>query len=418
MTQARPSQTHGAWSNSGKMALGAFAPLPIRLGGSATEGWTAEQHARLCADLLAVKRTAPVLVMRVHLNATDTTGEIEWYASQTGTTPVLDSVSNLKGAGYRANFSVPVSTALEGEDDRQPMIFRSATVTANHATPEDGYSVVVGGNELRVYFPGDIDADVTIVVYGEALGRSTGIGDYGGSLNKGNDTSENPVPYAAQAYRDIQQQRGSAYTTKPNTLVDAENIALARWAAYMHRLPERLKNNLSGPRRSDEGLEYWSKSQGINRRSLESRADLRARCVIHAKPARGATYNNLTEDVSALLGDAFVGITRNHDGSLETPPVNTYWPTVNPGDPSYDLGGGAWYSTRSQVIVNAQQPAGMSDADFKQLMNVELFDLLDRMVPAWVTVKWKLPDDLAAVWDGGRTWDDGTLWDSLFDWNS
>jgi len=40
--------------------FGGFAPLPIRLGGSSTEGLTAAQHARLCADLVACVKTAPL----------------------------------------------------------------------------------------------------------------------------------------------------------------------------------------------------------------------------------------------------------------------------------------------------------------------------------------------------------------------
>lgn len=42
------------------MSFGAFSGgLPQRLGGSKEEGWTATQHARVCADLLAAVRTLP-----------------------------------------------------------------------------------------------------------------------------------------------------------------------------------------------------------------------------------------------------------------------------------------------------------------------------------------------------------------------
>src|SRR5262245_18951766 len=44
------------------MSLGAFAPLPLRLGGSPTEGWSSQAHARMCADLVAVKRVMPLAV--------------------------------------------------------------------------------------------------------------------------------------------------------------------------------------------------------------------------------------------------------------------------------------------------------------------------------------------------------------------
>ena len=45
------------------MGFGAFCPLPFRLGGTSEEGLTAAQHARLCADLVAVKRTLPLAVI-------------------------------------------------------------------------------------------------------------------------------------------------------------------------------------------------------------------------------------------------------------------------------------------------------------------------------------------------------------------
>lgn len=40
--------------------FGAFAPFPVRLGGKAEDGLVASQHARLCADVVALARVAPV----------------------------------------------------------------------------------------------------------------------------------------------------------------------------------------------------------------------------------------------------------------------------------------------------------------------------------------------------------------------
>lgn len=39
--------------------LGGFCPMPLRLGGSVTEGWTASQHARASADAVAISRVQP-----------------------------------------------------------------------------------------------------------------------------------------------------------------------------------------------------------------------------------------------------------------------------------------------------------------------------------------------------------------------
>jgi hypothetical protein len=42
------------------VTFGAFSYFPLRLGGTATEGWPAPNHARFCADLVAMKRVMPL----------------------------------------------------------------------------------------------------------------------------------------------------------------------------------------------------------------------------------------------------------------------------------------------------------------------------------------------------------------------
>jgi len=51
------------------MALGGFAPLPLRLGGSVEEGVTTQQWLRLVADLVAVRRTQPYCVIGIDQNS-------------------------------------------------------------------------------------------------------------------------------------------------------------------------------------------------------------------------------------------------------------------------------------------------------------------------------------------------------------
>jgi hypothetical protein len=57
--------------------------MPLPLGGNKTNGLTAEQHARICTDLLAVSRTAPFA--RVVLNTASST--LLHYAAQAGNAP-------------------------------------------------------------------------------------------------------------------------------------------------------------------------------------------------------------------------------------------------------------------------------------------------------------------------------------------
>lgn len=64
------------------MPLGGFAPLPLRLGGSATEGLVSPQHARLTADLIAIKRVQPLLVITYSKSGGTIT--IEYYYAMNG----------------------------------------------------------------------------------------------------------------------------------------------------------------------------------------------------------------------------------------------------------------------------------------------------------------------------------------------
>jgi hypothetical protein len=64
------------------MPFGALSPLPLRLGGSAEEGWTAEQHARFCADMQAIKRVAPLASWRYSVTTTEAT--VLAYVGQNG----------------------------------------------------------------------------------------------------------------------------------------------------------------------------------------------------------------------------------------------------------------------------------------------------------------------------------------------
>lgn len=64
------------------MPFGGFAPLPLRLGGDSQYGLTPEQHARICADLVAVKRTAALAVFTFTKSGATVT--INGYFGQNG----------------------------------------------------------------------------------------------------------------------------------------------------------------------------------------------------------------------------------------------------------------------------------------------------------------------------------------------
>jgi hypothetical protein len=64
------------------MTFGATSYLPLRLGGSPEDGWAPEQHARLCADLVALKRVAPLASWVCEVGAG--TASITYYVGQNG----------------------------------------------------------------------------------------------------------------------------------------------------------------------------------------------------------------------------------------------------------------------------------------------------------------------------------------------
>jgi hypothetical protein len=64
------------------MITGALAPLPLRLGPGGVESVSPEQHARLCADLMALKRVARLATWFCEVGAG--TAEITSYFGQNG----------------------------------------------------------------------------------------------------------------------------------------------------------------------------------------------------------------------------------------------------------------------------------------------------------------------------------------------
>lgn len=145
--------------------FGGFAPLPIRLGGTPTEGWTAAQHARFAADWCAIQRTLPfALLTFVKAGAVVT---VEQYTAMHGTGTAEAPTPTVAGTGeviwdwarnYSDAFGVESPTRI-----RQAKAWRSAT-TAGGATAIRESAVRV---RTRSYTTGTglDDARVTLVVW-------------------------------------------------------------------------------------------------------------------------------------------------------------------------------------------------------------------------------------------------------------
>lgn len=224
--------------------------------------------------------------------------------------------------------------------------------------------------------------------------RDAAVGDYGGDPNKRASATEGDAPYAWFVYRELQAMRGSAYSQQVGgTLVHAENLATARLMGWWGwRMPEKLRANCVAMS-ADDGLAYHVKVMGIPSRPSDRKWQLRQRCAAHAKAIISVALPTLQGTLRELLGGAYVDSFYNFGTSLASPPAVTFWPGVNPGPAEFSLGGGAWVSERSRLTVVVQIPPGMRIGEFRQLVDVQLFQLLHRALPAWVTFGWTVGSD-------------------------
>jgi hypothetical protein len=122
--------------------------MPLRLGGSEEDGWTAAQHARVCADLVALKRSAFLAV---------------WTYTKSGTSAVISDYYGLNGAGslYQPD---SISAGLDGhttfawsarlfEDPYQvsyPINVKGGRATG-HGTASLRAEVVIAANGVTVW---------------------------------------------------------------------------------------------------------------------------------------------------------------------------------------------------------------------------------------------------------------------------
>lgn len=369
------------------MSFGAFAPLPLRLGGSNELGLRADQHARLAADMTATFRVAPFA--RFAYTKSGATVTVVQYQGRNGSGSAYAPTATVNGTGD-VTWTWP-GAYLDPYDVAIQVNLRAGRATCNGSSFGVA-TITVTTNTVRIRTwnaaGAAADANVSITVWGETGVESRNAGDYGGSDDKRDSETEGDVPYAATWYREFQNARGSAYSKNTGTLVHCENLALARfYSAIFSRMPEKVRANAI-PAKSDEKLDYWVAVLGVPRQIAEPKWRVRQRCAVHYRATQGPTIVNVRSVLGDLLGDALVDIITNEGADLTTPPEPTYWPGVFNGPPSYSLGGGCWYSKRCHLLVQTQIPPAMEFGAFLQLVNVNMFKLLDTMLPAWATFSW------------------------------
>ena len=231
--------------------------------------------------------------------------------------------------------------------------------------------------------------------------RRRRIADYSGAPDKTDNESEHPFPHAWTWYSEIVAARGSAYRRDRQGLVHAETIALARSECGRTRASEKLAFNRF-PLTSWERLSYWVDVLAIPIRPTDSLHDIRVRAAAKFQAAVGPTIFNENTAVERLLESLLQQVYRQEGVALAAPPPQTFWPGVNPGPAAYSLAPMAtpWLSERAHLVVSTTPiPPDLTLSEFLELVNVYLFDLLDRMLPAWATFNWAVDVQTGFVLD-------------------
>lgn len=217
--------------------------------------------------------------------------------------------------------------------------------------------------------------------------RQRRIGHYGGAPDKKDSYTEGAEPHAHRWYIEFQAMGGTAYSKDSDTLVHCERLAMARGEAAKTRSIEKLVAN-SVPVTSAEKLDYWVEVFSITVHPEDTKHDIRLRCAAHDRLSKGNDRLRVEEAIEELLGETYVRCWWQVDDDLTSPPSPTFWPVINPGPTDYDLGGGTWLSSRSNLVIETTRPAGWTLREYRELLDVHLFRMLTWLLPSSMTFNW------------------------------
>jgi hypothetical protein len=199
-------------------------------------------------------------------------------------------------------------------------------------------------------------------------------------------------------YQLLQSAQGKAFSKALSGYLHCENLADARQLAALMHGGEKLYNN-SYPSRADEALEYWTDEvYGIRIYSDDTRDDIRRKAAARFQMQAGNHPARVELVLRALLGDAFIKLVRFTGDDLATPTQRTYWPGINPGTNTFNLGSnddlrdkhpeGAWYSDHSRILILVNKDARIPPKKYSRLLNIELNDIMSRLLPCTTSWRW------------------------------
>lgn len=196
------------------------------------------------------------------------------------------------------------------------------------------------------------------------------------------------VPRLTRLIQSLQIARGPLYSTNPATAVGVENNAIARTLDRdNYGQNERMANAFLPSKAQAIGgrgtLARWEAIFGIVPSYQEPESVRRAALTTAWQrflASNGA--GGLTALMTSLLGPVFVAVVTNAPGS--TGDV-TWWPN-NP-NPTPGTIPSPWYSTRSCISIQVQQPAGYTEATFLASVAYAMGQL-DWLLAAYDTFQW------------------------------
>jgi hypothetical protein len=169
------------------MPFGGLSPLPFRFGGSAEEGWKAEQHARLALDISAQLLMMPLAVIDLSVDAAGVV-TVNGILSRAGTdktiiTCAYDTGTSELTMAFPASFVPPGSnSSRKWRPVRGTAFFVDANVL----------EIASSGSSLFVFHTRPFR--VLIEAFGDV--EPTDPHEYGTDEDKRNSKTEGDSPYA------------------------------------------------------------------------------------------------------------------------------------------------------------------------------------------------------------------------------
>lgn len=370
------------------MPLGGYAPLPLRLGGNELTGLTAEQWKRVGGSMTCSKRTTASAFF--HILKSGSTVTITNYYGANGNGANNAPVATVNGTGdVTLAFTPPVW--VDPWDQTHQIWIRAAMVGSNTSANQAVVQVVDHRSvRLRMFsISGGAAADGGAIVE-LWFDRRPRIGDYGAWPDKTNSLTEGRTPRAYSIYRELKAMRGDAYSRATSGYVHIEDLALARFLAWIwYRIPEEAVCNQT-PSTADSRLGYWVTVLGVPNRPQDQKWEVRERAIVKFKRMSGASRAEVDAAFKEQMGSSLVQIVRNDGTSLANPPSFTFWPSGDTGPVDLDLGGGTWATIRSHLYFVLSRGLLADPDNFNRVANSALFELADNILPAWANFSWYL----------------------------